>query len=135
MRDEAQVQGHDGAAEQLGEVGDLLHLLRPRRPHVARDEADGPRDGRDIRIAFPFEPAKNGGQRDAQVPQLGHELRGILRRARGCRRRVQLDGRHLQGLGDFEFHPQSRVDTGKYPDRPLVHDWRLLVCDGVPYWC
>ena len=42
VRHEADVQAHGVHAQQPGEVGNLLHLLEPRRAGFQRDQADRP---------------------------------------------------------------------------------------------
>ena len=68
VRHEAQVQGDDRAAEQLGEVGDLLHLRQSRRARFRRHEAHGAVDRGNVGVAFALEAAEDGGQRECRSP-------------------------------------------------------------------
>ena len=61
---EAQVQSDDGTIQQLGKVRDLLHLGHACRSRFARNQADGPLRGGNVRIALALKSAKDCRQLD-----------------------------------------------------------------------
>ena len=130
MGHEADVQPDRIDAQQPGEIGNLLHLHQPSGPRGPRHEPHGFDDGGDRGIAFALEAAEDDADADAQQLQPGQELLGVLFGAGRFVRGVELDRRHAQFMGHFQFHAQAGVDAGKHAQRPLVHSRFLPMLMG-----
>ncbi len=90
--------------ELSSKISDLFHLLSSRCSRFRWNETDRLRNGWNVRVALSLEPAKNGRQLDVQLAESSEEPLRIFRSPCCSCRRMKLDRRDSQFVGDFEFY-------------------------------
>jgi hypothetical protein len=114
------------ASSRVAVVGDF-NDWDPSRARFRGHQAHGAGDGRNVGVALAFESAKHGRDLNAEAGQPIEKPLGVVRRAGGLLRGVNLDRGHFQLVGHFEFHAQPCVDAGEYAQRPFFPGFNLPV--------
>jgi hypothetical protein len=119
VRNEADMEGDSGAAEEFGEVADFLHFLESCGTGWLGDEPDGSGGGGDIGVAFAIEAAEDCGDGDIGGAAALEEGGGGGWCASTGVGGVYLDGGYTEFLSDFEVYTESGIDGGEDTDRPV----------------